>query len=316
MSELIHRKGVFMSHTICGPDLRAVHAVPLTPFDAQNRVNLDLYAEHIQRLYAAGTRVFLPAAGTSEFHSLSRSEIESIVATTCQAAGTDAVILAPVGGAIGDALALAEAALTAGASGLMVMPLTHPYLCDQGATDYYECLVESTKMPTIIYKTREIPSDACLLKLSENPLIIGIKYAVNQLDQFQMVLDQSPAECEWLCGSAERFAPYYMLAGATGFTSGAINICPRLVLALHTALIEKDLTKAMSLQRLILPIEHYRARLGESYSISMLKYGMQTLGYDFGPARTPQRQLTSHEREEIEILLRPILEQEAAALLV
>tara|TARA_R110002095_G_scaffold122994_1_gene106883 strand:+ start:9212 stop:10129 length:918 start_codon:yes stop_codon:yes gene_type:complete len=305
-----------MSNIICGTDLRAVHAVPLTPFDAQNRVNLDLYAEHIQRLYAAGTRVFLPAAGTSEFHSLSRSEIESIVATTCQAAGSDAVILAPVGGAIGDALALAEAALSAGASGLMVMPLTHPYLCDQGATDYYECLVESSQMPIVIYKTRDIPSDVCLLKLATNPSIIGIKYAVNQLDQFQLVLDQSPPDCEWLCGSAERFAPYYMLAGATGFTSGAINVCPRLVLALHTALVEGDLTKAMSLQRLILPIEHYRARLGESYSISMLKQSMLSLGYDFGTARAPQRRLTALEREEIETLLRPILEQEAASLVV
>lgn len=303
-----------MSNTICGSDLRGVHAVPLTPFDEQNRVNLDLYAAHIERLSQAGTRIFLPAAGTSEFHSLSPSEIRSLVLTTREAAGPDAIVLAPVGGAIGAALELAKAAREAGASGLMVMPITHPYLCDAGATEYYETLVHTTQLPTVIYKTREIPSDACLLELAQHPLIVGIKYAVNQLDQFQQTRDLSVLECEWLCGSAERFAPYYMLAGATGFTSGAINVCPRLVLSLYAALSEQNLTQAMKLQRLILPIEQYRARLGESYSISMLKQAMLSLGSDFGAARTPQRRLTTSECAEIDALVQPILAEEASVL--
>jgi 4-hydroxy-tetrahydrodipicolinate synthase len=103
-----------------------------------------------------------------------------------------------------------------------------------------------------------------------------------------------------------------MLAGATGFTSGAVNLCPRLVLALHEALANKKYVEAMSLQRTILPIENFRARCRESYSISMLKYGMQVAGHDFGSVRPPQRQLTPEERQEIEHLLKPILEREAS----
>ncbi len=299
-----------MSQLISGSDLHTVHAVPLTPYDQRDRVNFDLYARHIQGMYDAGIRVFLPAAGTSEFHSLSQSEIVEIVAVTCQAAGSDALILAPVSGAIGDAISLAQESIKRGAAGLLVMPLTHPYLSDSGAADYYERLIKETQASLIIYKTRDIPSDALLLKLASDKFIAGVKYAVNQLDQFQSVMDQSPEECEWLCGSAERFAPYYMLAGATGFTSGAVNLCPRLVLALHAALEDQNFVDAMSLQRTILPIEHFRARCGESYSISMLKYGMQVAGHDFGSARPPQRHLTSEEHREIEHLLRPILERE------
>lgn len=299
-----------MTELISGSDLRTVHAVPLTPYDQRDQVNFDLYARHVQGMYDAGVRVFLPAAGTSEFQSLSHTEIVEIIAVTCQAAGSDALILAPVSGAIHEAIALAQESLERGADGLLVMPLPHPYLSDPGAADYYLRLIEESRASTIIYKTREIPSNEILLELAANKQIAGVKYAVNQMDQFQSIVDQNSSECEWLCGSAERFAPYYMMAGATGFTSGAVNICPRLVLALHASLADQNYAEAMSLQRTILPIEQFRARAGESYSISMLKYGMQVMGLDFGPARPPQRRLTSEEREEIEGLLQPILERE------
>lgn len=305
-----------MPQLISGSDLRTVHAVPLTPYDQDDNVNLELYARHINEMYAAGIRVFLPAAGTSEFHSLSHSEIVDIVEATYQAAGPDALILAPISGAIGDAIQLASESLKRGAAGLMVMPLPHPYLCDEGASDYYLRLIETTRASTVIYKTRDVPSDKLLLKLAINPYITGVKYAVNHMDHFQSIVEQSSGDCEWLCGSAERFAPYYMLAGATGFTSGAVNLCPRLVLALHEALVDQNYTEAMSLQRTILPIEQYRARNGESFSISMLKYAMQIAGKDFGPARAPQRQLTKLECQEIDNLLRPILDREESLVVV
>ncbi|QDU10942.1 dihydrodipicolinate synthase family protein [Gimesia aquarii] len=305
-----------MSQLISGSDLRTVHAVPLTPYDQSDKINFDLYEHHINKMYAAGIRVFLPAAGTSEFHSLSHSEIVDIVEATCRATGPDAFILAPISGAIGDAIQLAKEAMKRGAAGLMVMPLPHPYLCDEGASDYYLRLIDSTRAATVIYKTREIPSDKLLLKLAVNPYICGVKYAVNHMDQFQSIVERSSGDCEWLCGSAERFAPYYMLAGATGFTSGAVNLCPRLVLALYTALAGQNFEEAMTLQRIILPIEQYRARNGESFSISMLKYAMHIAGKDFGPARAPQRQLTNLECKEIGNLVRPILDREESMMVV
>src|SRR5438876_656520 len=72
------------------------------------------------------------------------------------------------------------------------------------------------------------------------------------------------------CGTAERFAPFFHLAGARGYTSGAGNLCPRLTLALHAALRAGRFDEAFRLLALIRPIEDYRARDGESYSISML----------------------------------------------
>jgi dihydrodipicolinate synthase/N-acetylneuraminate lyase len=66
----------------------------------------------------------------------------------------------------------------------------------------------------------------------------------------------------------------------------------------------------MKLQELILPIEHYRAREGDSFNISMLKHGLKLRGLDFGPPRPPGRVLTPEEEQEIEAMLQPIFAAE------
>ncbi len=102
------------------------------------------------------------------------------------------------------------------------------------------------------------------------------------------------------------------LAGATGYTSGAGNICPRLTLAMHRARWRVATTsQAMNYLRVIRPIEDYRARDGDSYNISMLKTAMALCGRDFGPPRPPQRRLTPVEESEVRTLLQPILAAEA-----
>ena len=133
------------------------------------------------------------------------------------------------------------------------------------------------------YKKSDIPSDALLLKLGADKRSIGVKYSVNQMHQFRTTVTADEHGLEWICGSAERFAPYYMLAGSGGFTSGAGNICPHLSLAMHVAFAAGDYAEGMRIQQLILPIEDYRARAGDSFNISMLKYAITLKGADFGP---------------------------------
>jgi 4-hydroxy-tetrahydrodipicolinate synthase len=291
-------------------ELRTVHLVPLTAYAPNGRLNEDAYGSHISEMYAAGIRVFLPAAGTSEFHSLSADEIVDIVRTTREASGVAARIFAPVGLQIGHAIDVGCRSLEAGATGVMFMPFSHPYMSDEGARDYYRQVLNEVTAPALIYKKAAIPSDALLLELADDPHVVGVKYAVNDMHEFRKVVLADGGRLEWLCGSAERFAPYYMLAGATGYTSGAGNLCPHLTLAMHAALAAGQFPEGMRFQQMLLPIEDYRARRGDSYNISMLKHAMTLLDKDFGPPRAPMRQLSAGERAEIESLMQPVLAAE------
>ncbi|MCA9068555.1 MAG: dihydrodipicolinate synthase family protein [Planctomycetaceae bacterium] len=300
-----------MSDNFDRGSLRTVHLVPLTAYDSSGRIDAELQAAHTARMATAGIRAYLPAAGTSEFHSLSADEIVELVRITREAAGSDAVIFAPVGLQVGHAIDVAKRSLDVGATGIMFMPFSHPYMSDEGAKDYYQAVMQAAPCPTLIYKKAPIPANSLLLELADHPNVVGIKYAFNNMHEFRRtVLDDSTGgspKIEWLCGSAERFAPYYMLAGSTGYTTGAGNLCPYITLAMHAAFVAGEHTEGMRLQELLLPIEEYRARKGDSYNISMLKGAMKVLGQDFGPPRPPQRQLTDAEQAEIEALIRPLL---------
>jgi 4-hydroxy-tetrahydrodipicolinate synthase len=290
--------------------IRTVHLVPLTAYNADGSLNESLQAEHTQRMYAAGIRCYLPAAGTSEFHSLSADEIVEIVRITVEATGPDAVIFAPVGFQVGYAIEVGQRCMAAGASGIMFMPFGHPYMSDSGARDYYNQVIDAIQAPTLIYKKAPLPTNELLLEMAKNPHVIGMKYAWNQMHEFRTTVEADTEGVEWLCGSAERFSPYYMLAGSNGYTTGAGNICPHITLAKHAAFVAGAYQEGMDLQSKLLPIEDYRARAGDSYNISMLKHAMKAFGQDFGPARAPQRQLTASEEAEIDQLLVPVLQAE------
>ncbi len=290
--------------------LRTVHLVPLTAFDDAGRLNLEVQAEHAKAMYSAGIRAFLPAAGTSEFHSLSADEVVDVTRTVKQATGEDAVVFAPVGLQVGHAIDVGTRAVEAGADGIMFMPFSHPYMSDEGALDYYSQVINAVAAPTLVYKKAPIPTDQLILRLAENDHVVGVKYAVNNMHQFHTARMADSHGIEWVCGSAERYAPFFMLAGSPGYTTGAGNLCPHLTLAMHAAFSAGQYEEGMRLQRLILPIEDYRARQGDSYNISMLKHGATVLGWNFGSPRAPQRQLTGEEKREIESMLEPILAAE------
>jgi len=282
--------------------LRTVHLVPLTAFDEHDRFNRDVQARHTERLARAGIRMFLPAAGTGEFHSLSADEIVEVVRVTREAAGPDVQVFAPVGLQVAHAIEVGRRSLEAGANGVMFMPFTHPYLCNTGVAEYYRAVINALQCPTLIYKKSAVPSDTLLLELAENPHVVGIKYAENNLHDFRKVVLADRKRIEWLCGSAERFAPYFLLAGSTGYTTGAGNIAPHLTLAMHAACSAGAWSEAMRYQEALLPLEEFRAREQDSFNISMLKWAIRRTGLNFGPTRPPQRSLSAADQRTIDEL--------------
>jgi len=293
--------------------LSNVQLVPLTPFsDDGTRVRPEILSAFASDLYREGVRVFIPGAGTGEFHSLSADEVVSCVKAVREGAGAEATVIAPIGLGLTHALTIGRRAIEAGADALLVMPLVHPYLGDSGVRDYFRVLMEALPLPFLAYKKGPYPSDHLLGELAGTGQLIGVKYAVNDVNAVARFIQEFGQRVGVYCGTAERFAPFFHLAGASGYTSGAGNVCPRLTLALHRALKEGDQARAWELMEVIRPIEDYRARLGDSYNISLLKVAIRLTGRDFGPVRPPQPRLDKADEHAIQAMLEPILAIEAS----
>jgi 4-hydroxy-tetrahydrodipicolinate synthase len=291
--------------------LRTVQLVPLTAFGAAGNLDLGPMRQQIQRLLAAGIRVFIPCAGSSEFHTLSADEIIAAVRMTRDEVGELARVIVPVGLQLQHAIELGRRAVSAGADAMLVMPLAFPYLSDVGARDYYMSLLDQVGCPALIYKKDVVPSHELLLDLADHEQIIGVKYSLADVTAYQKVVQEDHGRIDWYCGHAERYAPYFALAGAPGYTSGAGNICPRVTLAMHAALAAGDYVEALRWQRILLPIEDFRAREANSYNVSFLKQAIRSVGLDFGEPRPPYRRLSQSERAVIDALVEPILAAES-----
>ena len=87
--------------------LASVQLVPLTPFSADSKQVLpEVLSRFVRNVYDAGIRVFLPGAGTGEFHSLTAAEVVTCVRATREAAGRDALVIAPIGFGLGHAMCI------------------------------------------------------------------------------------------------------------------------------------------------------------------------------------------------------------------
>lgn len=302
-----------MSTSLDRRRLDTVHLVPPTPFTPDGvRVLPEVLSEFVRTMVAVGVRVFLPAAGTGEFHSLTVEEALACIRATRNAAGPECTVLAPVGLGLNHAREVAVGACDADADAILLMPPVHPYLCDVGFRNYFREIAAAVPgMPLLCYKRGPVPSDRLLLELAEHHGLVGVKYAVNDVDGITRLATTAQGRVGLYCGTAERFAPFFHLAGATGYTSGAGCLAPRLTLAMHAALTRGDYPEAMRILRIIRPIEDARARDGDSFNITLVKYGLEVLGHPFGPPRPPQRQLDDREKGEFRAILEPILAAEA-----
>jgi 4-hydroxy-tetrahydrodipicolinate synthase len=294
--------------------LDTVQLVPPTPFTPDGRKVIgERLAQLGRELAGAGVRVFLPAAGTGEFHSLSADEVVECVRAMRSAIDDSCTVLAPIGFGVEHAVAIGKGALDAGAHALLLMPTVHPYVCDAGFRDYFLTISERLGQPLLTYKRGPVPSDTLLLELAGSGHLCGVKYAVNDLDAFARfaAAAKPTGQLGLYCGTAERWAAYFMLAGATGYTSGTGCVAPATTLALHRSLGAGQFAEAMRLLAILRPLENYRAKDGESFNIAAIKYATSLRGTDFGPCRPPQRQLNDKDRAEIRVIVETLLAAEA-----
>ena len=115
------------------------------------------------------------------------------------------------------------------------------------------------------------------------------------MDGFARLAESAGGRLGLYCGTAERFAPFFMLAGAVGYTSGSGCIAPRLTLALHAALAAGKYARGdAALASHPAPGRRRRAR-ADSYNISLVKFWLEECGHPFGP---PRAAAPAHRRGE------------------
>ncbi len=291
--------------------LRGVGFTLPTPFtEGASNVYHETLREHVRFLADAGAELLIPCGNTGEYYSLSHAERVDVVETTVEESVPDQRVIAGAAGSTKTVLDLIDAYERIGVDGVMVLHPDHTYRHEDGLRRYYRTIAEETDLGVLLYKRGRGVTDDVLVDIADLENVVGVKYAVNDIDAFSECVRRADPETVWTTGIAERFAPSYALEGAEGFTTGVGNFAPGLALELMDALEREAWDRAKSIRNDVRPYEAFRDGTGKENSlpnannVPAIKYGLELTGLYGGPVRPPLVDLTDTQRERVQELYR------------
>ncbi|MGW2032514.1 dihydrodipicolinate synthase family protein [Streptomyces sp. NPDC001811] len=282
--------------------LADVVAIPVTPFAEDGSVDLQTHRALLRRLLEGGIRTLTPCGNTGEFYALTPEERRLVTESTAEEAGGRATLLVGIGHDLPTAVASARHARDLGAHMVMVHQPVHPYVSAAGWVDYHRAIAEAVpELGVVPYlRNAQLPG-ARLAELADHcPNVIGVKYAVPDAALFAaFARDAGLERFVWVAGLAEPYAPSYFSAGATGFTSGLVNVAPAVSLNMIEALRAGDYPAAMKVWEQIRRFEELRAAHGNANNVTVVKEALAALGLCRRDVRPPSRPLPEDERAEV-----------------
>ncbi|MFH9016210.1 dihydrodipicolinate synthase family protein [Streptomyces sp. NPDC017943] len=285
--------------------LAGVVAIPVTPFAEDGSVDRDTHRALLRRLLDGGITTLTPNGNTGEFYALTPDERRLVTELTVEEAGERAVVLVGVGHDVPTAVASARHARELGAQMVMVHQPVHPYVSQAGWVDYHRAVAEAVpELGVVPYIRNAQLTGARLAELADScPNVIGVKYAVPDASRFAaFARDAGLERFVWVAGLAEPYAPSYFSAGATGFTSGLVNVAPAVSLNMIEALRSGDYPAAMKVWEQIRRFEELRAANGSADNVTVVKEALASLGLCRREVRPPSKPLAQDARAEVAAL--------------
>lgn len=281
--------------------LTGISGILVAPFDSQDRFASAPLKPVIERAVGAGVHILTANGNTGEFYGLTTAEAEQAVHAAGEFINGRVPMLAGVGRALGDALALVKAARAAGAAALMVHQPPDPFVAPRGIVEYVKRIAGAgAGLPVVIYLRNDGIGLEAIEALCAIPGVIGVKWATPAPLRLSEAMRRADPSIIWVGGLAEVWAPAFYAVGARGFTSGLINVWPSHSLAIHSALEAGDYAKARTLIDLMAPFEALRAEEGNGTNVSVVKAALQLIGDECGAVRPPGAwPLTPRQQNEL-----------------
>ncbi len=287
--------------------LQGVLAFTPTPFRADDQVDYDGLAKHVDFLCRSAVHGIVVCGGTGEFFSLDLDEYRGVIRTAVEAADRRVLVLVGIGHSTRVACQFAVYAASVGADGLMINPFYFVEPSEEGTFRHYQTLARATGLGMMVFSTRgAVYTPSMVERLAEIDTAVAFKDEYGDLKMFTETKERLGDRLVWINGMAETLAAPYFAAGARAFTSGIANFAPQLSLAVWDAGAAGRWEELHDLiARKIRPLAALRERR-KGYSVAVVKEAMNMLGLPGGTVRLPLVPLDPRDREDLRAVLKAL----------
>ena len=288
---------------------KGIIAYPITPFDKEGKVDIPLFKRLVERLVSSGSHGIAPLGSTGVLPYLTDPEKEAITEATIQQVAGRVPTLVGVSNLTTDkTIYHARFAEKAGATAVMIIPMSYWKLTDQEIVEHYDAVASKISIPIMAYNNPATGgvdmSPALLKRLLQIPNVTMIKESTGDVQRMHYLRRELGEEVAFYNGS-NPLALAAFAAGATGWCTAAPNLIPGLNTGLYHAILKNDLASARELFYKQVDLLKFIVTKGLPRAI---REGLALLGEDGGYLRNPLKPLNKDEILELEHILSTIKE--------
>jgi 4-hydroxy-tetrahydrodipicolinate synthase len=278
----------------------------ITPFN-EGKIDEKSFGDFVEWQISQGTNGLVPVGTTGESPTLNHDEHMRVVEICIEvAAGRVPVIAGAGSNSTEEAIMLAKHAKSAGADAALVVTPYYNKPTQEGLFRHYKEIHDQGNIPILIYNipARSIVdmSVETMGRLSAMQNIVGVKDATSDLNRPIL----TSAECgDTFCqlSGEDGTAIPFNAAGGHGCISVTGNIAPKLCSEMQAAWFNGEVTRAMELQSLLMPL--HSAMFCET-SPGPVKYAAELLGLASSLSRLPICEISDTSKQKVESAMKDL----------
>jgi 4-hydroxy-tetrahydrodipicolinate synthase len=279
---------------------KGVFPALLTPFDANDQVDLAMYEKNLDAQVEAGIHGIIIGGSLGEASTLTLDEKELLVRFSVKKlAGKLPVIMNIAEGSTKDAIQQAKLAKEWGADGIMLLPPMRYKADDREVVEFFKAVAANTDLPIMIYNNPvDYKIDVTLdmfEELSAIPHINAIKESTRDVTNITRLKNKFGDRFAVLCG-VDPLTVEELALGADGLVAGLVDAFPKETVVMYNLVKEGKLEEAINIYRWFMPLLELDIH---PKLVQYIKLAAAQTGIGSEHVRAPRLPLVGEERERI-----------------
>ncbi len=279
---------------------KGVFPALLTPFDANEELDLNMYEKNLQAQVDAGVSGIIIGGSLGEASSITLEEKEALVKCSVKFLNEKLPVIMNIAeGSTKEAVRQAKLAKEWGASGLMLLPPMRYKADDREVVTFFKTVATSTDLSVMIYNNPvdykiEVTLDM-FAELAEVSNINALKESTRDVTNVTRLKNRFNDRFAILCG-VDTLTVEELALGADGLVAGLVDAFPKETVVMYNLVKAGKLEEAIKIYRWFMPLLELDIH---PKLVQYIKLAATQTGIGSEYVRAPRLLLQGEERERI-----------------